>query len=99
MNKQLYIKKGKKYVPIGYSDGFIGFPCEGLWAVYKKDKNEFQSCIAQVGHFKNIDYNLLASLIKKKEDDCVNAIIKASKEHISLQDIVRIIFEELCKKE
>ena len=26
MNKQLYKKKGKRYIPIGYSDGFDGFP-------------------------------------------------------------------------
>ena len=40
MNEQVYKKVGKRYVPIGYSDGWSGFPAEGLWAVHNKPEDK-----------------------------------------------------------
>ena len=58
MDGQLYKKVGRKYVPIGYSDNFNGFPSEGLWVVYNKSGVKSYSCIAQAGQFQPIDYSL-----------------------------------------
>ena len=76
MDSQIYVKKGRRYRPIGYSDGFTGFPAEGIWAVYKSDTSKSSTCIALVGEFQPIDYGKLASLIKEKGDECMKVTLK-----------------------
>lgn len=97
MDGQLYKKVGRKYVPIGYSDNFNGFPSEGIWVVYGKLGLKSSSCIAQVGQFELIDYNLLANLIKEKEDECVKAI--KGMDNTTIVDIVRTVFKTLLNKD
>lgn len=97
MDGQLYKKVGRRYIPIGYSDNFNGFPTEGIWVVYGKPGVESSSCIAQVGQFEPIDYNLLANLIKEKEDECVKAII--GMDNATIVDIVRTVFNTLLNKD
>lgn len=97
MDGQLYKKVGRRYIPIGYSDNFNGFPTEGIWVVYGKPGVESSSCIAQVGQFEPIDYNLLANLIKEKEDECVKAII--GMDNTTIVDIVRTVFTTLLNKD
>ena len=46
MNEQIYKKKGRKYIPLGYMDGFMGFPSEGIWVVYDKPGSHSSTCIA-----------------------------------------------------
>jgi len=98
MNIQFYRKDGRKYIPVGYSNGFTGFPCEGLWAVYSKPGIKSEKCIASVGEIKPIDYSLMSSLIANKQDDCLNALKDLMKNPYSHTDIVNVIFETILKK-
>lgn len=95
MNEQLYKKIGRKYEPIGYSDNFTGFPCDGIWVVYSKPGVKSEMCIGKVGEFKNIDYSLLSSLIKDKKDKCCE-IIQNSKNK-SISEMIDEIFIEILK--
>jgi hypothetical protein len=98
MSEQLYKKEGRKYIPIGYSDGFTGFPADGLWIVYTRPGCKSETCIAQVGKIKSIDYSLMASLIVNKEDECLKALEVLMKNPYSRSNIVETIFETILKK-
>jgi hypothetical protein len=98
MNSQLYKKEGRKYTPIGYSDGFTGFPCEGIWAVYGSNGGNSETCIAHVGKIKPVDYSLVASLIVDKKDACLKALNELTAKPYSHDDIVETIFETILKK-
>ena len=93
----MYKKKGRRYIPIGYSDNFNGFPAEGIWVVYSTPGAESSSCIAQVGQFELIDYKQLANLIKEKEDECVKAVLEM--ENTTIVDTVRTVFKTLLNKD
>lgn len=96
----MYKKVGRKYVPIGYSDNFNGFPSEGLWVVYNKPGVKSSSCIAQAGQFQPIDYSLLASMIKEREAACLAAILQLrNRQEFTASDIVRTVFETLLNKD
>ena len=98
MKQQIYKKVGRKYLPIGYSDGFTGFPCEGIWIVYDTPNVKSQSCIAQVGQFEDLDYSKLASLIKHKEDECLQAMDEIlTKGNYTRAELLKTIFKVLCK--
>ena len=46
MDEQLYKKnKNGRYSKIGYSDGFSGFPSDGIWLVQQSDGSKFSECI------------------------------------------------------
>ena len=99
MTSQVYKKVGRKYIPLGYSDGWVGFPSEGIWVVYNNSGSHSSTCIAQVGKFQDLDYSLLANLVKEKEYNCLQALMKLmDKGRYSQSDIVNIIFEEICRK-
>lgn len=95
MSEQVYKKVGRKYIKLGYEDGFTGFPSEGIWVVFGKPGCKSSSCIAFAGEFKAIDYSLLASLTKEKEENCLKAFETARKSGASNQDTIRAIFETL----
>ena len=97
MNEQVYKKVGRKYVQLGYSDGFDGFPSEGIWAVYSRPGCKSSTCIASVGSIKPIDYSLLTSLIVDKEEPCLRALeeVLTSSKGYSRVDIVKCIFETI----
>ena len=94
MNQQLYKKEGRRYIPIGYSDGFTGFPTEGIWIVYNKPGVKSSSCIAKVGEFQDIDYSKLATLTKDKHDECCKILRQNGK---SISELVNEIFIEILK--
>ena len=101
MNGQVYKKVGRKYVQLGYSDNFTGFPADGLWVVYNRPGVKSSTCIANVGSIKPIDYSLLASLIVAKEESCLAALeeILTSNKGYSRVDIVRCIFETILSRD
>lgn len=100
MSEQLYKKKGRKYIPIGYSDGFTGFPTEGIWVVYDRPSAKSMTCIAQVGEFQPIDYELLGNLVAEKETVCIQKVLRIQEAgKWSTYDIVKTVFEELCRHE
>jgi len=94
---QLYKKEGKKYKKIGYSDGFNGFPREGIWIVYNKPGVKSTSCIAQVGEFEDLDYKHLARLIVERENECIRSLDTLKNKAVTKSDIVRTIFKELVR--
>ena len=98
MNEQLYKKKGRRYIPVGYTDGFTGFPTEGIWAVYKNEYAETQECIAKVGEFKNIDYSIIATLIKENKDKIIDRVDKNLKTGWSVNKIIDVVFTTLLEK-
>lgn len=97
MNEQVYKKVRGRYVQLGYSDGYSGFPAEGIWAVYDRPGCKSSTCIASVGSIKPIDYSLLASLIADKEEPCLRALeeVLTSSKGYSRVDIVKCIFETI----
>jgi hypothetical protein len=48
MESQIYRKVGKKYVKIGPSDGWHGFPSQGLWIVQGKDGSKSESWLKKL---------------------------------------------------
>lgn len=48
MNAQLYKREKGKYVKIGFSDGWLGFPCDGVWLVRSTPGCKSSSCIAKI---------------------------------------------------
>jgi len=54
MNEQVYKKKGRKYIPIGYSDGFTGFPTDGFWLVQQKDGSKSSECIIKIDELESL---------------------------------------------
>jgi hypothetical protein len=53
MDRQVYKKVGRKYVPIGYSDGWAGFPSDGIWIVKTVPGSKSSECIMQIGELIN----------------------------------------------
>ena len=53
MNEQVYKKVGRKYIPIGYSDGWTGFPSDGIWLVQTKPGSKSSECIMKLGEVEN----------------------------------------------
>ena len=54
MKEQLYIKKGRRYKKLGYSDGFTGFPTDGIWLVQQKDGCKSSECIMKLGDLESM---------------------------------------------
>lgn len=54
MNEQVYKKKGRRYYPIGYSDGFTGFPMEGIWYVQNGDGRKSEECMMRLGEIQDL---------------------------------------------
>ena len=63
MNSQVYKKVGRKYVPIGFSDGWTGFPSDGVWLVHHRQGCSSSECIMKIGEVPQID---LYSFIRNK---------------------------------
>lgn len=100
MSEQLYKKVGRKYIPIGYSDGFTGFPSEGIWVVFDTPGRKSMSCIGKVGEFKPLDYSLLASLIRERETQCLQTMLELHQRgNYSNYEVVMSIFETLLSNE
>jgi hypothetical protein len=95
-SNQVYKKVGKRYLPIGYTDGFSGFPTEGIWAVFSKPGCKTRRCIAKVGEFKNMNYADFGTIIKDKHDALCKIIAQNNK---SISDIADEIIVELLKNE
>lgn len=54
MNEQVYKKVGRRYVPIGYSDGWSEFPTDGIWLVQSKDGHHSSECIMKIGDLESM---------------------------------------------
>lgn len=53
MKEQVYKKVGRRYIPLGYSDGWSGFPADGIWLVQHRDGCKSSECIIQYEDLEN----------------------------------------------
>jgi len=74
MEQQVYKKEGRRYKPIGYSDGWRGFPAEGVWIVQRKDGVHSSECILKIGEVQ--DLQPTANLILGYKEELVNFILR-----------------------
>lgn len=54
MNEQVYIKQGRRYKPLGYSDGWTGFPADGVWLVKQEDGMHSSDCLLRLGEVQDL---------------------------------------------
>ena len=99
MNQQVYKKVGRKYVPIGYSDGWTGFPSDGLWLVQQKDAHKSSECIIKIDELENI--KPAVNLILEYKDKILkyftsNPNIRIY--NISCNDLVLHMLKEITKR-
>ena len=58
MEEQLYKKVGKKFVKIGFSDGWAGFPCDGIWMIETKPGVHSSTCVSKLSEISSIKKTL-----------------------------------------
>ena len=80
MKEQLYKKKGRKYIPIGYSDGWSGFPADGVWIVQQKDGCKSSECIMRIGEVQ--DLQPTCNMILGYKDEITNYLHESKDAHI-----------------
>lgn len=104
MNEQVYKKVGRKYVPIGYSDGWSGFPTDGIWLVQGKDGHHSSECIMKIGDLESMQpaANLILGYKEKILDYLSNYHENNSKSMfslygISMNDFVLDMLKEITK--
>jgi len=95
MNEQLYKKVGRRYIPIGYSDGFSGFPSDGIWLVQQKDGCKSSECIIKYEDLETA--RPAVGMILEYKDRIMKFILKCK--HIRLYDITIHDFVTLMLKE
>jgi hypothetical protein len=102
MSDQVYKKKGKRYIPIGYSD-WHGFPTDGIWLVQHKPGVKSSECIIKVEELDSI--HPAVDLIFEYKDKITNFIQdELEKEdsdlklyNISSYDFVMKMLKEISK--
>lgn len=83
MKEQVYKKKGRKYIPIGYSDGWSGFPSDGLWLVQTKPGFTSSECIIKIDELESI--KPAANLILEYKGKIIKYLQES--DHINMQGI------------
>jgi hypothetical protein len=69
----------------GYSDGWVGFPSDGIWIVQTKPGSKSSECIMKIGELEN--FQPAINLILGYKDKLIK--------FISIQENVRILNETL----
>jgi hypothetical protein len=67
MDNQVYKKVGRRYVKIGYSDGWHGFPSDGVWLVNTTTGSKSSECILKIAD-NNMVLPYAGNLLAHKED-------------------------------
>jgi hypothetical protein len=70
MKQQVYKKVNRRYIPVGYSDGWSGFPTDGIWLVQTTPGIKSSECILKIGD--NEEVIKFASNILKYKDKLVD---------------------------
>jgi hypothetical protein len=77
MDSQFYRKQGRKYIKVGFSDGFTGFPTDGVWLVQAKPGRHSSECLLKLGELPELypfiqmamaKDDLIKFLAQKEED-------------------------------
>ena len=98
MNEQVYKKKGRKYIPIGFSDGWSGFPTDGFWLVNSTDGNKSSECIIKIDELENLKpaTNLILEY-KQKMIDYISKNENITIYNLSLNEFVKDMLKEITK--
>ena len=98
MNEQVYKKKGRKYMPIGFSDGWSGFPTDGFWLVNSTDGNKSSECIIKIDELENLKpaTNLILEY-KQKMIDYISKNENITIYNLSLNEFVKDMLKEITK--
>ena len=100
MKEQVYKKKGRRYIPLGYSDGWSGFPTDGVWIVQQKDGCKSSECIMKLGELQ--DMQPAVNLILEYKDKITNYLYKNEDVHIynkTYNEFVLEMLKEITKDE
>lgn len=54
IKEQVYKKIGRKYIPLGYSDGWQGFPSDGVWVVQTKPGSKSSECVIKIADNRTV---------------------------------------------
>jgi len=84
MDQQVYKKVGRKYVPIGYSDGWSGFPSDGIWIVQSKPGVKSSECIMKIGELENMQPAI--NLILGYKDKLIKYLISEMNKDLVIYD-------------
>lgn len=95
MEQQLYKKVGRKYDPIGYSDGFTGFPSDGIWLVQTKPGCKSSECILKIGELQNL--HPYVDLFYGYEDKIVKFLSENIMTNESRYDFAMRLIKEISK--
>ena len=95
MTEQVYKKRGRRYVPVGYSDGWKGFPSEGVWIVKNKHGGKSSECIMKMGELEQM--RPAADLILEYKDEILDYMRTHTREGVSLNDYVNDMLKEITK--
>jgi hypothetical protein len=96
MNEQLYKKKGRRYEPIGYSDGFTGFPSDGIWLVQQKDGHKSSECIIKIDELDSI--RPAADLILGYQDKIIKYMAENRAMNVSIYEYVNTMLKSISQK-
>lgn len=99
MDNQVYKKKGRRYVKIGYSDGWMGFPTDGIWVVQTKTGHKSSECMMRIGEIRDLRPTL--DLLVNHADDILKYMIDSdnvSVVNVSYLEFVQGMLKEIGKK-
>ena len=96
MNQQIYKKVGRKYIPIGYSDGWSGFPADGIWVVETKPGHKSSECMLKIGEVQ--DMRPTIDMLIGYRDDIVKYLMENRLEGISPKDYVNNMIKEITNE-
>lgn len=95
MKTQVYKKVGRKYVPVGYSDGWSGFPADGIWVVQTTDAAKSMECMMRIGEVQDMRPTL--DMLIGYRDDIVKYLSTVPMDNIGLRDYVSKMIKEITK--
>lgn len=87
--EMMYIKKGRKYIPI---QPFEGFPADGIWLVRKGGKSSV--LVTYLDGLHNQDMRIVTQL-SKNYDELVTLLIDRNQH--SASDLARLVIDILSK--
>lgn len=93
MNEQVYKKVGRRYVPVGYSDGWIGFPSDGIWIVESKPGHKSEECMLKIGEVQ--DMRPTIDMLIGYRDDILKYLMNNRLEGISPKEYVNNMIKQI----
>lgn len=95
MKTQVYKKVGRRYVPIGYSDGWAGFPADGIWVVQTTPERKSMECMMRIGEVQDLRPTL--DMLVGYRDEIVKYLMTHSMDNIGTRDYVTEMIKEITR--